>query len=181
MKYLCEQNSNSFSPNTFYLVDEVKPELTLSVSGMRLSLLSTIPHVAIPRATTCCSVLPDCNWKSLTASPTNSITPVLVPPVIIQAPKMTVRHIWCTSLQRLMSLSPAVFSRSWCYRLRNVHLAKVTLFRFIRVRVLTSASSDVYQPSFEACFQPWFEVEPFSTTGDGYDQSGCGQVPVVAQ
>ena len=102
-----------FQQICFNHVAGVKSELTSSESDKRLSLLSTIPHVAMPRATTCCSVLPACNWKSLTASPTNSITPVLVPPVIIQAPKYDGNicniSLHCIDSLKLMSLSTFVF------------------------------------------------------------------------
>lgn len=54
-------------------------------SSSRACLLATHPQVATPSTTTS-FLRPDVMMWSLTASPTNSITPVLVPPVMIQAP-----------------------------------------------------------------------------------------------
>ena len=67
--------------------------------------LSMMPQVTIPRTTSCCVEIPLSNIYSCAASPTNFITPVCVPPVIIQAPD---------TIQRMKTSSAASLSgKSW--------------------------------------------------------------------
>lgn len=71
--------------NHFYNIIFYKQNLVSTSSPSRACLLATHPQVATPSTTTS-FLRPDVMMWSLTASPTNSITPVLVPPVMIQAP-----------------------------------------------------------------------------------------------
>ena len=58
----------------------------LLTSLIKLFLLLTTPQGATPKVTSLGPMPPVVKACSFTASPTNSITPVFVPPVIIQAP-----------------------------------------------------------------------------------------------